>query len=138
MAQRLTALEASFLQLERASAPMHVAGLLIVDASELAGGPVAMRELRRMVVSRLRFLPRFHHIVKFGRTGIGQWIEIAHLDLDAHLIHHRLPTPGSRAQLTEVGARIHEELLPREPMVFSPRSKRTSATSIPAIPSVME
>lgn len=114
MAQRLTALEASFLQLERASAPMHVAGLLVVDASGLAGGPVTMRELRRLVVSRLRLLPRFHHIVRFGRTGTAEWIEIAHLDLDAHLIHHRLPAPGSRAQLTELGARIHEELLPRE------------------------
>lgn len=114
MAQRLTALEASFLQLEKASAPMHVAGLLVVDASGLAGGPVTMRELRHLVRSRLRFLPRFHHIVRFGGTGTAEWVETARLDLDAHLIHHRLPAPGSRAQLAELGARIHEEMLARD------------------------
>jgi diacylglycerol O-acyltransferase / wax synthase len=112
----LTALESSFLAVERPGLPMHVAGLVIFDASASAGGPLTLAELRRLVASRLSRLPRFRDRIAPGRLGLrrSEWTRVAKLDLDAHLFHHRLGGRGTRAELSDLCARIHEEPLPRD------------------------
>jgi hypothetical protein len=48
MAERLSALEASFLALERPGLPMHVAAVALLDASTDQGGPLTrVKQLRR-------------------------------------------------------------------------------------------
>jgi diacylglycerol O-acyltransferase len=112
----LTALEASFLAIERPGLPMHVAGVVVFDASSSAGGPLTLRDLRRLVKSRLLRLPKFRERVTPGWLGLlrPQWVEVATLDLDAHLFHHRLGSRGTTLRLTELCAQIHEEPLPRD------------------------
>jgi diacylglycerol O-acyltransferase / wax synthase len=94
---------------------MHVAGVVIFDASSGAGGPVTMNDLHRLVASKLQRLPRFRQRVRFSPLGLDRprWIRVGKPTLDDHLLLHRLPAPGSRAQLTDLCARIHERLLPR-------------------------
>jgi hypothetical protein len=65
MAERLSALEASFLALERPGLPMHVAAVALLDASTDQGGPLTMDELQRLVGSRLARMPRFSQRVRF-------------------------------------------------------------------------
>ncbi len=110
--QRLTAIEASFLALERPGLPMHVAGVVLLEP----GKPVTMDELRRMVASRIRRLPKFRHVAKFSLLGLTrpEWARVQRVRLDDHLYHHRLHKPGRAAQLNEVCGRIHETLLPRD------------------------
>jgi diacylglycerol O-acyltransferase len=114
--QRLTALEASFLALEHPGLPMHVAGVVIFDASSHAGGPLTMMDLRHHVASRLRRLPRYRQLVRFKPLGLDrpEWTRVSTPRLDDHLFHHELRSPGSRAQLADLCARIHERLLPRD------------------------
>jgi diacylglycerol O-acyltransferase len=114
--QRLTALEASFLALERPGLPMHVAGVVIFDASSSTGGPVTMHDLRHLVASRRRRLPKFRQRVRFGPLDLDRpvWVPSGTSNLDDHLFHHRLPAPGGRSQLSKLCARIHEKLLPRD------------------------
>jgi diacylglycerol O-acyltransferase / wax synthase len=110
---RLTALEAAFLDVERTGLPMHVAGLVLFEP--MAGRPVTMRDLERLLASRLPRLPRFRQRVAGGLFGTGRgWMDGEGFELDAHLFHHRLPAPGSRSQLTALCARIHAETLPRD------------------------
>lgn len=112
----LTALEASFLAIERPGLPMHVAGVVVFDAPGAGGGPLTLRDLRRVVKTRLHRLPRFHQRVIPGPLGImrPRWSEVSRLDLDAHLFQHRLGPGGTESQLSELCARIHEELLPSD------------------------
>src|SRR5579872_793804 len=109
----MTPLESAFLDVERRGLPMHVAALLQFEP--MPGRPVTMRELRRLLASRLPSLPRFTERAGGGRLGFGRrWVEVDVLDLDAHLFKHRLPAPGRRRQLTELCATIHAEALPRD------------------------
>lgn len=109
----LTALESSFLSIERPGLPMHVAGLVVLDASS---GLVTMQELRRLVTSRLSRLPRYRQRARSRWTGLmrPEWVDVSNLDVDAQLFHHRLRSPGGPSQLNDLCARIHEGLLPRD------------------------
>jgi WS/DGAT/MGAT family acyltransferase len=112
----LNALEASFLGIERPGLPMHVAGVVVFDASSSAGGPLTMHDLRRLVKSRLLREPKFWERVTPGWLGLmrPQWTEVAALDLGAHLFQHHLGSRGTTPDLYELCAQIHEELLPRD------------------------
>ncbi|HEY4914603.1 MAG TPA: wax ester/triacylglycerol synthase family O-acyltransferase [Candidatus Dormibacteraeota bacterium] len=112
----LTALEASFLAIERPGLPMHVAGVVVFDASSSAGGPLTLWDLRRLVKSRLLRLPKFRQCVTPGWLGLlrPRWSEVAALNVNAHLFHHRLGSRGTTPHLADLCASIHEELLPRD------------------------
>jgi diacylglycerol O-acyltransferase len=112
----LTALEASFLALERPGLPMHVAGVVLVDASTQAGGPLTVKDLRHLVTSRMSRFPRFGQRVGYSWLGLlrPEWIEVSDLDPDGHLYHHRLGRGGGTAQLARLCGQIHETLLPRD------------------------
>lgn len=107
----LTALESSFLAVERPGLPMHVAGVVVFEASQR---PVTVRELRRLVTTRLSRLPRYRQRARTRWSGLlrSEWVDVTDLDVDAHLFHHRLRSPGGPARFNELCARIHEELLP--------------------------
>jgi diacylglycerol O-acyltransferase / wax synthase len=108
---RLTALEASFLAMEGPELPLHVGALLTIDANE----PISMPELRRLVVSRLRHLPKFRQRVTFSPLALGrpEWTRTSRLNLDSHLFEHRLAPPGRISQLLALCAHIHEAPLAR-------------------------
>lgn len=91
---------------------MHVAGVVVIEGPK----PITLPELRHLVASRLRRLPKFREVVKFSRLDAtrASWALVSRIDLDAHLFHHRLPKPGGRPQLNALCARIHERLLPRD------------------------
>ncbi len=109
---RLKAIEASFLAVERPGLPMHVAGVVVIEGRT----PITLPDLRHLVASRIRRLPRFREVVRFSPFDAtrASWARVARIDLDAHLFHHRLPEPGRRAQLNALCGRIHERLLPRD------------------------
>jgi diacylglycerol O-acyltransferase len=110
--QRLSTLEASFLAIEHPGLPMHVAGLVMVEPGE----PVTLKELRTMLASRLRRLPRFRQRVLFSLLGLerAEWTPPGRVDLDAHVFHHTLPRPGRQSQLYALCGHIHETLLERD------------------------
>jgi len=108
----MTALEASFLALERPGLPMHVAGVVVIEP----GKPVTMDELRLMVATRIRRLPRFRQRARFRPLGLArpEWVRVPRVGLGRHLYHHHLPEVGRSARLNELCGRIHETLLPRD------------------------
>lgn len=113
--QRLTALEASFLALERPGLPMHVAAVVLLGAA--AGQrPLTLDDVRTLIVSRLSRLPRFRERVRFAPLGLTrpEWIRVARPDLSRHIFEHHLRAPGQRSQLLELCARIQQKPLPRD------------------------
>ncbi len=107
----VNALEWSFLDLEAPETPMHVAGVSIFGGSP----PVTLTELRGLLRSRLRRLPKFSQRIKTGPFGVmrGRWTR-AHVNLDEHLFHHRLRRPGRMRDLNALCARIQATPLDRD------------------------
>ena len=110
MAERLTALEASFLYLAEPSTPMHVAGVLVLE--QPPGGLDAIAEL---VEARLSLVPRYRQrIVEVpGRLANPVWLDDPDFDLAYHLRRSALPRPGTQAQLLDLVSRLVSRALDR-------------------------
>jgi diacylglycerol O-acyltransferase len=107
---RLTGLDASFLHLEGADTHMHVASTILFE-----GPPPPYVEFRDHIASRLDLVPRFRQKLAFVPFGQGRpkWVDDPHLNLDYHVRHTSLPTPGSEEQLRNLAARFFSQQLDR-------------------------
>src|SRR3954452_12499081 len=88
---RLTALDATFLQIEDRSAHMHVASVLT-----FAGDPPGYNELVQAVEERLHLVPRYRQRVVRPPLGAGlpRWVDDPHFNMRYHVRHSALPVPG--------------------------------------------
>jgi diacylglycerol O-acyltransferase / wax synthase len=114
---RLTALDASFLHLERLETPMHVGAVSIFEGPPFFddSGRFRLAETRRLVASRLHLIPRFRKRIMPVPFEQGRpvWVDDARFDIAYHVRLTALPTPGSREQLLALTARIQAQLLDR-------------------------
>jgi diacylglycerol O-acyltransferase / wax synthase len=103
MAEHLSALDATFLELEQddPSAHMHIGGLLIFEPRPDGSIP-SVEELTAHLDSRLGELPRYHQRLSDTRVHglrFPTWELDVDLDLREHVSRAALPTPGGRAEL---------------------------------------
>ena len=105
MFERISAVDASFLYLDRGSTPMQVGALSIFDCAD---GGLTAEDVRRRISQRLAYVPRFRMRVREIPFALGRpvWVLDDHFDLDAHIRHCVLARPGSHAQLAELTARV--------------------------------
>jgi len=110
MADRLTALDASFLHLEDATSHMHVASVTVFE-----GPPPTHAELLEHVERRLSLVPRFRQKLRFVPLGQGRpvWVDDPHFNLEYHVRATALPPPGSEQQLKYLGSRVFAQQLDR-------------------------
>ncbi len=108
--QRLSPLDSSFLHIEDASSPMHIASIAVFD-----GPPPAFTDVTTMVASKLPLVPRYRQKVRFVPFGLNRpvWVDDVHFDLGYHLRHTALPAPGSDDQLRNLIGRIMSQTLDR-------------------------
>ncbi len=104
MSHRLSLQDTSFLRMETANTPMHVAALLTLEMPDAAGP-----DFLRTIYARLRradFISfPFDH--KLSDTGLRpSWIK-ADLDVDYHVRHSALPAPGGERELGVLVGRLH-------------------------------
>jgi diacylglycerol O-acyltransferase len=118
--ERLSALDAHFLELEDAGVHMHVAGVLVCDAAPLAradGGLDADR-IRSFVGSRLSEIPRYRQRlawIPLERHPV--WVDDASFNLQYHVRHVALPRPGDERQLKRlVGLISSQKFDPSKPL----------------------
>ncbi len=100
--ERLSALDASFLYLERPAMHMHVAALSVLDPSTRPDGRLPFGDLLAAVAARIHLAPRFRKRVLEvpGGLALPVWIDDEHFDLDFHLQRAALPKPGGRRELS--------------------------------------
>ena len=110
MVERLSRLEASFLYLEEPSTPMHVGGVLILDAPP--GGVDALADL---VQARLSLVPRYRQRVAEvpGHLANPVWVDDPDFEMAYHLRRSGLPRPGTEAQLLDLVSRLTSRPLDR-------------------------
>ena len=117
MSDQLTALDATFLELEQMDegATMHIGGVLVFDP--LPDGTVpALEAVCTDVASRLTLLPRFSQRLSSPRTGglsWPRWVDDPHFDIRNHVRHAALPAPGGDTELCEWAADFFSHRLDR-------------------------
>jgi WS/DGAT/MGAT family acyltransferase len=113
--ERFTALDASFLYLERPAMHMHVAGVSVLDPSTRPGGRLRFEDVASVFASRLHLAPRLRQKVKTVPFGLGLpvWVDDASFDLGFHLRRAALPSPGGRRELAEQVQRVLSRPLDR-------------------------
>jgi WS/DGAT/MGAT family acyltransferase len=100
---RLSALDAAFLDLDSATAPLHVGWTIRVD-----GRAPSLSALRRHIESRLEHLPRFRRRVLRPRLGLGDahWADDASFDIARHVHAVALTAPGGPGELRELAGAL--------------------------------
>ncbi|MGY1606931.1 WS/DGAT/MGAT family O-acyltransferase [Geodermatophilus sp. SYSU D00700] len=103
MAERLSTLDASYLYLEEPGAPLHVAGVLVLEPVE--GGLDALADL---VEARLPLVPRYRQRVVPvpGHLANPVWADDPDFDVAYHVRRSAVPRPGTRAQLLDLVSRV--------------------------------
>jgi WS/DGAT/MGAT family acyltransferase len=107
---RLSALDASFLDQERGGSHMHVGAVMICE------GPAPSREeFTSHLESRLHLVPRYRQRLAKPALGVGRpfWVDAPGFDLDYHVRHTALPKPGGAEQLRLLAGRIASQRLDR-------------------------
>jgi diacylglycerol O-acyltransferase len=111
---RLSALDAAFLDLDSARAPLHVGWTILVD-----GRAPSLSALRRHVGGRLEHVPRFRRRLAHPRLGLGdlQWVDDAGFDIARHVQAMTLAPPAGPGELRELaGALLSAPLDPAHPL----------------------
>jgi WS/DGAT/MGAT family acyltransferase len=112
MADRLSALDASFLYLEEAATPMHVGGVGVFQAAE----GFDYDRLVALVRERITLVPRYRQRIRWvpGRIANPVWVDDENFDVTYHVRRSAVPRPGSDEQLCDLVARIMSRRLDRD------------------------
>ena len=111
MAERLTTMDASFLYLDAPDAPLHVGGVLVLEAP--AGGVEVLADL---VEARLTLVPRYRQrVVEVpGHLANPVWVDDPDFDVTYHVRRSALPRPGTEEQLLALVSRVTSQPLDRD------------------------
>jgi diacylglycerol O-acyltransferase / wax synthase len=115
-ADRLTPLDATFLELEEAddAAHMHIGSLMVFEARP--GTPPTLPRLHRQLERRLDALPRYRHRLSQPHTGglrWPAWVVDPAFRIEDHVRHAELPAPGGRTELLDWAGAYWSERLDR-------------------------
>jgi WS/DGAT/MGAT family acyltransferase len=121
---RLSPLDATFLELEEvdATAHMHIGSLMVFEARP--GLPPTLERLARHLERRLGTLPRYGCRLSEPHTGglrWPTWVPDPDFDIHAHLEHVELPSPAGEEELTEWAGGYWSERLDRERPLWDAR-----------------
>jgi diacylglycerol O-acyltransferase / wax synthase len=115
---RLSALDASFLHIERLEYPMHVGAVSVFEGEPFfdENARFKINEVRELVQSRLPLLPRFRKKLMQVAYEQGRpiWVDDDRFDIAYHVRLTALPKPGSWEQLVTLASRVEETILDRE------------------------
>jgi diacylglycerol O-acyltransferase len=117
MEDQLSALDATFLELEEAdqSAHMHIGGVMVLDPRPDGGAPPIER-IREDVIARLPDLPRYTQRLSTPRTGglrWPSWVEDESFDVRRHVRVAGLPAPGGIDELRAWAGEYYSQRLDR-------------------------
>jgi WS/DGAT/MGAT family acyltransferase len=114
--ERLTALDNSFLVMESADTPTHVASVALFDSGPLRrrDGGIDFDRIASHLASRLHKIPRYREKLAYVPIeGHPVWVDDTRFNLNYHLRHTALPPPGDMRQLKRLCARIMSQQLDR-------------------------
>ena len=113
--RQLSELDASFLYLESESAPMHIGGIYLFDASN-RDKPLAFSTFVAYLRSRLHVVPVFRQRLKEIPLRLGRpyWVDDPNFSIERHLAYVNLGQYGHQTSLMSLASKILEEPLKRD------------------------
>lgn len=114
--QRLSALDRSFLDLEKGGMHMHVASVCLFEEEPLRAerGGVDLDRIRDFIEPRLNWIPRYRQRLEHVPIeGHPVWVDDPQFNLHYHLRHAALPAPGDLRQLKRMCGRLVSQRLDR-------------------------
>lgn len=113
--KQLSGIDATFLYMETDQTPMHVAGLTLYDLPKGFRGSFH-KHFTRFFKGRVHLIPIFE--MKLAKAAFQMdhpgWVDAGALDFDYHIQSAKLPKPGTRKQLEDKVAELHEVVLDRK------------------------
>ena len=109
--ERLSTLDATFLNLETQSraAHMHVGAVAV-----FVGKPPPFRDLLALIDARLDFVPRYRQRLELVPFGQPVWVDEEEFDLEYHVRHTSLPPGGGDDALKKLAGRLFSQRLDRD------------------------
>ena len=107
---RLSPLDSSFLHLEDRVNQLHIGSIAIFEGPE-----PPFEEFVAMVAGKLPLVPRYRQVVLEVPLDIGRpvWVDDPDFNVDYHIRHAALPSPGGEAELRKLVGRIMSQQLDR-------------------------
>jgi diacylglycerol O-acyltransferase len=107
---RLTSIDASFLHQEGEDSHMHIGGVLLFE-----GPAPPFEDYLDHVRGRLHLVPRYRQKLATPplETGRPLWVDDPDFNLEYHVRHTALPSPGSEEQLFLLASRVASQQLDR-------------------------
>lgn len=107
---RLSSTDASFLHQEGPASHMHIGALLLFE-----GPPPRFADYLDHVRGRLHLVPRYRQKLATPplETGRPLWVDDPSFNLEYHVRHAALPSPGTEEQLLQLASRIASQRLDR-------------------------
>src|SRR4029450_2105855 len=107
---RLSPLDASLLPVEDDVNHMHIGSIGIFE-----GPPPAYEELTATVGGRLSLVPRYRQRIATGPLSLGRpvWVDDPHFNIEYHVRHTALPSPGGDRELRRLVGRVMSQQLDR-------------------------
>ncbi|HYB25702.1 MAG TPA: wax ester/triacylglycerol synthase family O-acyltransferase [Solirubrobacteraceae bacterium] len=107
---RLSSIDASFLHQEGPTSHMHIGGVLVFE-----GPPPEFTDYLDHVRGRLHLVPRYRQKLSTPplETGRPLWVDDPDFNLEYHVRHTALPSPGTEEQLFLLAGRIASQQLDR-------------------------
>ncbi|MGI9602882.1 MAG: WS/DGAT/MGAT family O-acyltransferase [Acidimicrobiales bacterium] len=111
--ERLSGTDALFLSMEQPNWHQHVGGLTILDRGEAPD--FDFLTMREALLTRLPLAPKFRWKLKMVPLGLDRpvWVDDDDFDVDQHLHHVALPSPGGLDELAELTGKILSRQLDR-------------------------
>ena len=107
---RMSPLDATFLHIEDSVSHMHIASVGIFE-----GPAPAFADIVAMIESKLSLVPRYRRVVRHVPLELGRplWVDDPHFNIDYHLRHTALPSPGGEDELRKLVGRVMSQPLDR-------------------------
>ena len=114
--ERLTAVDAAFLEVEDHNVHMHVGAVAVFEGEALRtpDGAIDIERVREYVGSALNETPRFRQKLAYvPLLKHPLWVDDERFNLRYHVRHSALPPPGDDRQLKRLAARVMSQQLER-------------------------
>jgi diacylglycerol O-acyltransferase len=107
---RMSPLDSTFLHLENDVSHMHIASVGIFE-----GPQPPFPAIMAMIESKLALVPRYRRVVRHVPLELGRpvWVDDPHFNIEYHLRHTALPSPGGEAELRKLVGRVMSQALDR-------------------------
>ncbi len=110
--RRLSVLDSSFLQLEAAEMPMHIAGLSIFSIPEGKDQEFVGELVEKFRACKVFNNPWNYYLKRPSRFQFQPVLkETFDVDMEYHVRHLALPRPGGERELGQIVARVHSQPL---------------------------